>query len=60
MEWTIRHGEKQSELGEEFQIFGAEEKKDLFSDKVLTHWIFSKLLDEEERLPDLGTGKSSS
>ena len=41
------------------RFFGAEEKKDLFRDKVLTRWIISKLLDEE-RLPDLGTGKSSS
>ena len=33
--------------------------KDILPEKVLTRWIFSKLLDEE-RLPDLGTGKSSS
>ena len=36
--------------------FEAEEKKDLLPDKVLTHWIFSKLLDKE-RLPDFGTEK---
>ena len=51
--------ERRSDLGEEFQISGAEEKKDLLPDKVLPRGIFSKLLDEE-RLPDLGTGKSSS
>jgi len=49
--------EKDNELGKELQIFGAEEKKDLFQDKILTRWIFRKLLDEE-RLTDLGTGKS--
>ena len=48
-----------SELGREINIFGAEVKKHLLPDKVLTLWIFSKLLDEE-RLPDFGTGKSSS
>ena len=54
------HEEKLSELGREFQIFGAEEKKDLSPDKVLsvTRWILRKLLDEE-CLSDLGTGESS-
>ena len=58
----LKHGERRIELGKEFQIFGAEEKvllPDLLPDKVLTRWIFSQLLDEE-RLPDLGIGKSSS
>ena len=55
----LKHGGRRSELGKEFQIFGAEEKKNLFPDKLLTRCIFSKFLDEE-RLPDLGTGKRSS
>ena len=32
----LKHGKRQSELSKEFKIFGAEEKKDLFPDKVLT------------------------
>ena len=55
----LKHGERRSELGEELQIFGAEEEKDLFPDKVLRGWIFSKSLDEKCLL-DLGTGESSS
>ena len=31
----LKHGERRSELGTEFQIFGAEEKKDLLPDKLL-------------------------
>ena len=31
----LKHGERRSELGKEFQIFGAEEKKDIFPDKAL-------------------------
>ena len=54
-----KNGERRSELGKGFRIFEAEEKKDLFPYKVLTCRILGKLLDEE-RLLDLGTGKSSS
>ena len=42
-----KQGESKSKLGQEFNIFGAEEIKKLLPNVVITRWILNRLLDEE-------------
>ena len=57
----MKYGQEKNKVIQVYRIsnFGAEQKKDVSENEVLTRWMLWKLLDED-RLPDLGIRKSSS